>query len=78
MRRAQERESLVLICGTGKQEAWQKSLIVISLTHQELHYFAIYMPKIEKDKRSGTLQIAKADFPPAAVHLSAILTPDLL
>lgn len=38
----------------------------------------MYMPKIEKDKRSGTLQIAKADFPPAAVHLSAILTPDLL
>lgn len=36
------------------------------------------MPKPEKGKRGGTLWIAEADLPPAAVHLSAMLTPDLL
>lgn len=33
----------------------QKSLFIISLPHLELHSFAIYMPKIDKAKRSGTL-----------------------
>lgn len=62
MRRAQEGEfSLNLwdrqarsLAGESLLVDLQKSLFIISPTHQELHYFGIYMSKIEKGNCGGT------------------------